>query len=139
MRTHTLQLVVAALALILNQLFGVIGICYLRLVDNDPLPNAETVVAIEGDSITLGDGRAIKLEREADYELRTRIQKSANRIGIETTGAGDSTLFVREPRFICGLGMPMITLPVIPINSPRYHRKMLAFGTIDRERNANQD
>jgi hypothetical protein len=138
-RTHTLQLVVAALALILNQLFGVIGIRYLRLVDNDPLPNPATVLAIEGDSIKLADGRTIKIEREADYELRNRIQKSANRIGIETLGTSDSTLFVREPRFICGLGMPMITLPVIPINSPRYHKKMLAFGTIEREPNTNHD
>jgi hypothetical protein len=138
-RTHTFQLVVAALALILNQLFSVIGICYLRLVNNDPLPNAVTVVAIEGDSIKLADGRSIKIEREADYELRNRIQKSANRIGIETIGIGDSTLYVREPRFICGLGMPMITLPVIPINSPRYVKKLLAFGMIEREPNTNQD
>ncbi len=139
MRTHTFQLVVAALALIMNQLFGVVGVCYLRLVDNDPLPNAATVVAIEGDSIKLADGRAIKIDHEADYELRNRIQESANRIGIETTGTGESTLFVREPRFICGLGMPTITLPVIPINSPRYHKKMLAFGTIDREPKTNHD
>jgi hypothetical protein len=33
----------------------------------------------------------------------------------------------------------MITLPVIPINSPRYRRKMLAFGTIEREPNTNHD
>jgi hypothetical protein len=84
MRTHTFQLVVAALILTLNQQFGIIGVRYLRLVDNDPLPNAATVVAtvvaIEGDSIKLADGRAIKIEREADSEFRNRIHKSANQL-----------------------------------------------------------
>jgi hypothetical protein len=44
-----------------------------------------------------------------------------------------------EPLVICGLGMPMIVLPVIPINLPRYRKRMFALGTIDRELKTNHN
>lgn len=118
------------------QCFGIFGISYLRPVDNVPFENAATVVDINERSLTLDDGRQIQFRGPVDDVLRASVEESQNLVGIGEETDGRFTLYGRRHRTICGLGLPMFTLRLIPINVPRYQRCELMWGCLmtDHER-----
>lgn len=132
MRTYTLKLVVAAVMLILNQIFGIVSIYYLRQVDNNPFEAAAEVIKIDDRRIHLSDGRRVVISGGVDDFVREQIRESKNQIGLEAEGSDNHvTLFMKRPVFICGTGMPIIRLPFIPRDVPRYRQRMFATGKIE--------
>lgn len=111
-------------------LLGVVGVHYLHPVENDPFPVSADVIEISGDRIELADGRAVKIGYGIDQSLRELIRESGGRIGLEVDENGSVNIYVRQRQFICEMSMPMIIIPLVPVDVPYYRRKLVAIGKI---------
>ena len=111
---------------------GVLGFGYFRKVENDPFPVSAEVAYFGKDQIKLKDGRIIQFDFTLDTETQELVQKSGGRVGLEVGESGTVSLYARRERFICGLGSPMITIPLFPCNVPRYQRALVALGEFEK-------
>lgn len=125
LKTASLGLIGLAVGGFLLSFLGIFGIHYLHAIENDPFPMAVEVTSILGDQITLRDGRVLKFTIELDSSVQEAIQKNGGRIGLEIDEDSVATLYGRRERTICGVGMPLIIIPLIPIDVPRYERKSI--------------
>lgn len=116
----------------LLDLIGILGICYLKVVENDPFPIAVRVRLSDGEQIQLDDGRIISDFGGLSSEDRERINDSVGRLGFELN-SGIASLYTRYARTICLTGRPMFTIPLVPIEVPRYERKLLVIGRISNQ------
>lgn len=120
------------MVVILLNVFGIVGINYLRVVDNDPFPVAVQISTMDSDHIQLADGRVITDFGGLSPEDRDRIKDSGGRVGLKFESAAKVSvmLYARRPRTICRIGMPIFIVPLIPIDVPRYDRGLLLIGRI---------
>jgi len=120
--------IVVALAL---HLLGLAGIFYVRPVENDPYKNGVAVTEVNADHLTFSDGRVFRPIGGLSERSRKIIQESASRVDIEIDDTNLVTIYGRQRVFVCGFGMPMIVLPIIPINVPKYNKTTLEIGEVD--------
>jgi|GEM_PF-3706012 len=116
------------LSLMVLKALGVFGIDYLHPVDNIPFENPVTVVQVDDTTVTLNDGRRLRPPEGVDEDWLRRIQESKSILGLEVLADGTVRVYGRRLRTICGLGRPMLVLPIIPVNVPRYQRTELSSG-----------
>jgi len=111
---------------------GMIGFSRMQMVDNVPFATPVTVAAVDETSITLTDGRKLLPSLGVDDWLRQQIRESRGVLGIERDPDQPNrvTISVRRPRFLCGLGQPIVVLPLFTRNSPRYVPREAAWGEI---------
>ncbi len=110
--------------------FGIVGISYLRVLDNDPFPVAVHVKAMDNDHIELADGRVITEFGGLSSDDQDRINDSGGRIGCDIDSSGVASVYTRGHRTICGTGMPIFIIPLVPIDVRRYDRRLLVIGKI---------
>lgn len=132
MRTRIIQYEARAIGatfiVLVLQVFGLVGIFYLRPVENDPYMNSVDVSEINDDHLVLADGRVVRVYGSVNERSRKAIHDSASRVDIEVDETNLVAVYGKQQIFRCGLGMPMIVLPIIPINAPKYNRTLLEIG-----------
>jgi hypothetical protein len=130
-KTALLGLIALALGGFLLELLGIFGIHYLHAVENDPFSAAVEVTSIGEDRLELRDGRVLKFPHALDSDVSNAIHENDGRIGLEIDEDGVARLYGRRQRTICGTGMPMIIVPLIPLNVPRYDRLMITSISVE--------
>jgi hypothetical protein len=121
----------AAVILLVLHVFGVFGVFYLRYIENDPYKNGTEVTQIADDRVTFADGRVLKPIGGFSERTRDIIRESNSRIDVEIDDTNLVSIYGRDRVFVCGLGMPAIVLPIIPIDVPKYRRTLLEIGEIE--------
>ena len=107
-----------------------IGFDYLAPIDNEPLKNPVGVTSVSGNRLRLEDGRVVEISEIDERQLRADLQESGNRIELVAYDAGLVVIYVKKKHFICGLGAPLITIPLRRNEYPAYNRVPLGSGEI---------
>lgn len=119
-------------------LLNLIGFTYIRRVNNDPFTNPVVVSQVDHETITLSDGRGVRISG-GDEALEKAIQESDNRVDLEIDERGAVLIYGKEEIFICGTTMPSITIPLVPRDAPLYKRRLLDVGRFVAEERAPHD
>lgn len=119
------------LILLVLHVMGVVGVVYIRFIENDPYNNGVEVTEIADDRLTFADGRVFRVIGGVSDRTREMIRKSEECVDIEVDDTNLATVYGRDRVFVCGLGMPMIVIPIIPTNVPKYKRTLLEIGEIE--------
>lgn len=107
---------------------GVIGIHYIRVIENEALINPVNVTKVEGNMLTLGDGRVLELEEPMHGENWDRaLDMNHNRIEVEPGKSREVVVWGSVPRTICG-GTYAVRIPLIPRNVNRNRRMTIGYG-----------
>ena len=125
------RLVVVTLILVVLHLFGVVGIVYVHRIDNDPFLNPVEISEFNADRIKLKDGRTFVPYGSIDDRTKEKVREAGMRVDLEVDETNLVTIYGRHDIFVCGLGMPLITLPIIPSKIPKYNRTLLEIGELD--------
>lgn len=118
--------VMGLLVLLGLQMFGIVGIFYIRPIENEPLLSPVKVASVVSNVVRLTDGRVLTIE-QSPADLERCLSDSNMMVDLEDAGFGYE-VFVKRRRFICGCGMPMITIPIIPRRIPINERQWLGLA-----------
>ena len=121
----------AALLMLLFVLHGLGGVNfeYWRWVDNDPLPNADAVVRVEPDRLVFADGKVVAVA--VDAVLQADIDGSDGRLGRGPADSdGSLILYGRHRTFVCGNSYFVFTIPLVPVDRPRYTWHIVGIGRL---------
>jgi len=125
------RLSLAIVIFVVLNLLGIVGIVYFHRVDNDPFLNPVKISEIAADRITLKDGRTFFPIGDISDRTREKVRETKMRVDLEVDETNLVTLYGRNDIFVCGLGMPLITLPIIPSKIPKYNRTQLEIGELE--------
>jgi len=108
---------------------------YPRLVENPGLTAPIEVVKVDGNSLTLEDGRVIVLTPDADaMPIESSLSDSRNLVDVETSSNDPSQLMIyfnSRIDWICGTPWQRpITVAVIPWDIKRNRRMLLGSGHV---------
>ena len=111
--------------------FGLVGLKYPVVVDNEPLENPVRVKSILADDLlVLSDGRKVRLRHKV-RNLRKLLDDSNWQVDIEPLDeASNDTLsaevYVRQAGWVCGTPYAkLIVIPLIPVRHERWWRSPL--------------
>lgn len=108
-----------------------IGFTYVRLIENDPLSNPFRVIKSTPGKLELEDGRSVELWASYnDAELQRSLRESDNWIELAPTFDDHVEIYVKSKVFICGTSFPTITIPLSPVDVPKYRRRLIDTGKI---------
>lgn len=110
---------------------GVVGIVYVHRIDNDPFRNPVEVSEVTADRIKLKDGRTFVPYGGIDDRTKEKVREAGMRVDLEVDETNLVTIYGRHDIFVCGLGMPLITIPIIPSKIPKYNRTLLPIGELE--------
>jgi hypothetical protein len=118
--------------LVLLHLFNIVGFTYFRRVDNQPLQNPVRVVRNSNEELELADGRLITNFWDGDLLANAMRRTGSNEVEIAPSEIRPDGVDVmtKDHQFICGIGGPMITIPLIPQPVPRYKRVRIGRGVV---------
>jgi hypothetical protein len=139
-RLRTLLFAVAFTALFFaTNGFGIVGLRYPRAVENEPLLSPIRVTAINGNALTLGDGRVLEVA-DCRYPLDEAIARSDDQIDVEVSDETSLVFFhVKRRSWICGMPwVRVVNIRLIPEDVPRNRREMVGYGRF-ADKIANQD
>lgn len=106
-----------------------IGIYYPRVVENQSLTSPTTVSKIDGNKLTLEDGRILELEGPMCYDdWSSALTRNHDQLEIESGKNREVTVWGNVRRTICG-GAYSIRIPLIGRDENRNTRRTIAFGT----------
>jgi hypothetical protein len=132
LRKNAARLCYALLILLVLNVLGVLSIFYTPRTNNDPFKRAARVVAISDDRLALADGRVFKAIGSISERTKELMRDSEFRVDVEIDEYNGVTLYGRDEIFVCGLGSPMIVLPLIPVSTiPKYKRTLLEIGEFE--------
>lgn len=130
MRKIAIRTGVVSGVILLAWCFGLIGIHYPCLVDNQALENPLKVEVLNGDIMVLDDGRRIQLEGcwcDGGWELA--LEESGQLIEVEHDG-DDLIIFGNLRRSVCGTPwVNLINLPLIEVELPKNQRQVMGWGS----------
>jgi hypothetical protein len=107
---------------------GLVGLHYMRAVDNDPLVAPVRVLSVQKSTLRLEDGRALQVDHllRHDVPLRELIEASGNWVDVEPDGPQTLIVFVKTRRGICGTPWAQpVSIPLIPDNVPVNRREQI--------------
>ncbi len=130
------QIVGLGVVLIMLNLFGVFGFRYFQPVENDPLVHPANVVNLTRERMTLDDSRVIRVESGMDFDTQRQIEQSGLRVDVEILSGQSAMVYYKQQRLICGLGMPIFTIPLIPMRVKKYERRLAFIGEIETQTEA---
>ena len=127
------------LIFILGILSGLIGIHYPHVVENQPLESPIKVVRIDGQNLTLSDGRVIIIDEETGRNWRAVLSESDNMIDVEEHDDGLVEVYGRQNGWICGNPwVQPIRIPIIRDTVYKNRRELIAIGKL-KKGNSQQD
>jgi hypothetical protein len=111
--------------------FGVVGLHYPRVVENDPLLAPVRVLSVQNNTLHLEDGRVLNVDQLlAEGSLAESIQASDNRVDVESNGPKAVMVFIRTRGWICGTPWARpLNIRLIPDDIPINRRECIGFGT----------
>lgn len=111
-------------------LAATVGVSFDRRVaiDNDPLTNSIAVTSISGNCLNLADGTVIVMWGYNPKELSEDMRAYGNRVELDRVDSHSASVIVKRRRFICGTGAPLVVIPLIRREYPRYSRHLLGVG-----------
>jgi hypothetical protein len=110
---------------------GMIGFHRLQPVENNPFTSPAVVIGFDSNSLTLADGRVVQTNLASDGMFRDELERFRGSIGVAASGTGAQVeILIRRPIFRCGLGLPVIVIPVFRIPCARYREHQAGFGTV---------
>ncbi|TWT92375.1 hypothetical protein [Stieleria varia] len=111
---------------------GFVSFTYDNVIDNDPLIAPLDVAAVDGDRITLSDGRILIAKFDSEY-LQSDMEQYGNRVDLDPAADGSVIVNVSYRRWKCGNGGPWLRLRWIPIDYPLYRRAQLGLAQIENQ------
>ncbi|MDH5676573.1 MAG: hypothetical protein OEZ06_30925 [Myxococcales bacterium] len=109
---------------------GFVGFHYPRIIENDPFRNPVRVASVEGTTLTLEDGRRLRLETTRDADLYHRVKASEFFVEVEDFGE-ESYVAVKERMWLCGTPWAyMIRIPLIADDVPINRLVPLGFAWV---------
>ncbi len=117
--------------------FGMIGLHYLNIVENDPLVAPVQVTSVQNNTLLLADGRVIWFDSR-DGSLAEIIKTSGNRLDIELEEDSKTVaIFAKSRGWVCGTpwAQHLINIPLIPDDVPINRRKFICLGKILANKN----
>jgi hypothetical protein len=119
---------------------GLVCIHYPRVVHNDPLLAPIMVKSVLDDTITLADGRTIKLEQETAGESLDALMKDSDfRVDVERVGDNALVIYVMRRGWLCGTPwVALIQIPLIADEVPINHRMPVGLGHLVNAPNTTQ-
>ena len=130
-RAFATPLVLATLVLLFTFAFftGFIDIHYTRVIENQSLASPMTVLKVEGNTLTLEDGRILELEDPMAYnDWPSALARNRFRIEVESGQSRKVIIWGNVRRTICG-GTHTIRIPLIGQDVNRNLRRTIGFGT----------
>jgi hypothetical protein len=105
---------------------GIVRFDYPRAVENDPLKSPVQVEHVDGNRLTLADGRVFQVE-VFDESLADLVKASEDRVDLEVIGDGrHADIFAKHRGWICGTPwVGIVNLPLIPVNVPINRRQLI--------------
>lgn len=121
---------IVVLVLFALRIFNILGFTYRYRVDNEPLQNPVRVVRNANEELELADGRLVAgfWENERLAELMKRTGTNHVELLPSDVGPDKVDIVAKDFQFICGIGDPMFTIPLIPMQVPRYKRVTIGYG-----------
>jgi hypothetical protein len=126
---RTLKYVVTTgFIVLLLMMFNIVGITYIRWRENDPLQDAIGSVRVDQETLQLADGRQLKdlFLREETFDRSDKMVE----LQAESYGNGFVEIYAKQRTFVCGLGMPLVVIPIVPVEMPRYQRVSVGSGRL---------
>ncbi|MEO1619063.1 MAG: hypothetical protein AAFV88_24645 [Planctomycetota bacterium] len=111
---------------------GFVSFTYDNVIDNDPLIAPLDVASVDGDRITLIDGRIVVAKFDSEY-LQSDMEQHGNRVDLDATDDGSVIVIVSYRRWKCGNGGPWLRLQWIPVDYPLYRRAELGLAQIENQ------
>ena len=112
---------------------GLIGIHYPHVVENQPLESPIKVVRIDGQNLTLSDGRVIIINDETGRNWRAVLSESENMIDVEEHDNGFVEVYGRQNGWICGTPwVQPIRIPIIRDTVYKNRRELIAIGKLKK-------
>ena len=119
--------------LLMLNLFGLFGFRYFQPVENDPFLHPANVVNLTRDRMTLDDARVIRVVSGIDFDTQRQIEKSGLQVDVEIMNGQTAMVYLKQQRLICGLGMPIFTIPLIPMRVKKYERRLAFIGELETQ------
>jgi hypothetical protein len=122
--------VICIAILLVAHVLGVVSLFYRNVVENDPLISPVEITRLDEDRMVLADGRTIVMLLGAMPYWKD--DKDAGRfVDVEIDSTNRVEVYGKKRIFYCGIGDPLVVLPLIPVNVRRWHRALVASGEIE--------
>lgn len=111
-----------------------VGVSYLQYYDNEPLQNPVRTVRSTANEIELADGRRVIDAYLRSEKLDWALKNTDKNIEILPSAADPNRveIYCKEFNFICGVGGPWYTIPLVPNRTKSYRRVLIGDGTMAR-------
>lgn len=109
-----------------------VGITYRKYYDNEPLQNPVRVVRSSASEIELADGRVVTEDFAFSDRLAWALKHTDKNVEIQPSASDPDRveIYCKEFNFICGIGGPWYTIPLIPVHTKRYKRMHVGDGKL---------
>ena len=123
-------LVSGMLVLVVMRVFGILGIVYEDQIENEPLKDPVRVIRNSNEELELADGRLITRFWESDRlaEIMKRYGTNEVEIAHSNSGPNKVEVYAKNFNFICRIGEPRFTIPIIPVRVHRFKRELVGTG-----------
>jgi hypothetical protein len=125
LKRSTLTVAVAVAVTLVMVMFNIVGFSYRHVYDNHPLTHPRKVIRMNSEELVMADGTHYDFIPAPDWDPNTSdalLESSAYEVEIRPLGNDKrGAVVLKRATFICGTFDPLITIPLIRVDVPRYH------------------